>query len=309
MPRLIIVSGASGAGKSFLLRHLHDIDENFIPLKKATTRPHRQGEPLNESLDLIFNSPKEVVRSCDYKYTYCSHHYGIFKQDIYDTLSKGLSPIIIVADCETILEIKKDFKNALVLYVQNILSGEDLRNVLAKEGDPIEIEERIRRQNRSFQDYSNHLKKKLFDYVLINNFSEEFVNQITSVIHKEYTRYDSNYIFVIMSFLDKYNEVYKAFKHAGRLYNKKLNIERVDENKGYYIITEKIESCINKAGLIFCDITEMSPNVFYEFGYARAKNKDIIITAKTGTILPFDIRQYRTVFYDTPLGASRENTS
>lgn len=104
-----------------------------------------------------------------------------------------------------------------------------------------------------------------------------------------------------MSFRDEYNEIYKAFKNAGSLYNKKLDIERVDENKGYYIVTDKIEECINKSGLIFCDISEMSPNVFYEFGYARTKNKDIIITAKLGANLPFDVQQYRTVFYTTPI--------
>lgn len=37
MARLIIVSGASGAVKSFIIRHLHDINENIKPLKKLTS--------------------------------------------------------------------------------------------------------------------------------------------------------------------------------------------------------------------------------------------------------------------------------
>jgi len=45
----------------------------------------------------------------------------------------------------------------------------------------------------------------------------------------------------------------------------------------------------------------MSPNVFYEFGYARAKNKDMIITAQDGTKLPFDTQNIKTIFYSSPM--------
>lgn len=110
---------------------------------------------------------------------------------------------------------------------------------------------------------------------------------------------DANYVFVIMSFEDKYDDVYEALKIAGRLVrNRDLLVERVSEPLGDFIITEKIEQSIKRAEIIICDVTEKSPNVYYELGFARAKNKTIILTAKKGTKLPFDIQQHQTNFYD-----------
>lgn len=42
-------------------------------------------------------------------------------------------------------------------------------------------------------------------------------------------------------------------------------------------------------------------NDIIPMGYARAKNKTIILTAKKGTELPFDVRQHRTNFYSNPI--------
>jgi hypothetical protein len=90
----------------------------------------------------------------------------------------------------------------------------------------------------------------MFDYVLINNFSEEFTSQFEYIFDNEIKINDSNYIFVIMSFLPKYNEIYEAFKLAGSLQNSNIVIERVDEQRGDYIITSKIEESIEKSGLL-----------------------------------------------------------
>lgn len=73
------------------------------------------------------------------------------------------------------------------------------------------------------------------------------------------------------------------------------------QNNCAFIVYARIEKAIKNAELIICDISEKSLNVFYELWYARAKNKTIIMTAKKGTELPFDVRQYKTNFYDSAL--------
>ena len=40
---------------------------------------------------------------------------------------------------------------------------------------------------------------------------------------------------------------------------------------------------------MIADITESSPNVYFEFGFAKGCKKKVIVTAKKGTMLPFDI--------------------
>jgi len=310
MARLIIISGASGAGKSFSLKELKSINSLKVEtLRKMTTRGHRNDNEKEKNekgdLDLILNCPHEQVQDCDYTYNYCGHYYGFKKKDIDQVIARGLYPAVIVAKCSTIEEIKKDYPNALVLYIQNVLSGEDLKTALLLERDPLEIDERIERQKQSFTDYVTHVEKKIFDYVLINDFSPKLTDQLDYIFRNELEINNSNFVFVVMSFKPEYNEIYEAFNFAGQLYtktNRNVTINRVDKQKDAgFSITNRIETLIQRAGLIICDVSEASPNVYYEFGYAKSKNKNIIITAKQGTVLPFDTSHYEHIFYNTPM--------
>lgn len=299
MARLIIVAGASGAGKTFMLLQLSGYRDDIIAIKKYTTRSARKGEPKEESIDLKFNCKPNDIKKCEYTYSYCGNNYGIKKSEIDTILKKDKNPVIIVANCNTIAKIKRDYHDALVLYINSGLSGEDLKAQLLKYRDPVDVEERMRRQKNGFNDYIQHMNKKLFDYFLVNYFDDTFIQQIEFILEEELNSYsNSNYIFVIMSFDEKYDDVYEALKIAGKLVDgRELIVERVSEPFGDYIITERIEQSIKRAELIICDVSEKSPNVYYELGFARARNKTIIMTAKEGTELPFDVRQYKTNFY------------
>ena len=302
MARLIIVAGASGAGKTFILSQLSRYRNDIVSIKKLTTRGPRASEPDEESIDLHFGCKDSDVKKCEYKYPYCGHNYGIRKSEIESLLQQDKCPIVIVANCNTIARIKKDYRDALVFYIHTGLSGDDLREQLLKYKDPVDVEERMMRQRNGYNEYSKNRDKHIFDYTLINYFDDSFIAEVDYILEEELaiSNYE-NYIFVIMSFDPKYDEVYEAMKLAGKLMpQKKLVIERVSEHKGDYIITEHIENSINKAELVICDVSEKSPNVYYELGYARARNKTIVMTANNETELPFDIRQHKTNFYSTP---------
>ncbi len=300
MSRLIVVAGASGAGKTFMLSQLTNYRSDIIPIKKITTRKPRINEPAEESIDLKFAQDVNSIKKCTYTYHYCNNYYGIKKEEIDCVLRKDKNPIVIVANCNTITKIKKDYHDALILYVNSGLSGEELKLELLKFGDPIDVDERMRRQRIGFNDYIQHMNKGLFDYFLVNYYDDTFLQQIELILEEELNHSsDANYVFVIMSFEEKYDDVFEALKIAGKLVkNRDLLVERVSEPLGDYIITDKIEQSIKRAEIIICDVTEKSPNVYYELGYARAKNKTIIMTAQKGTKLPFDIQQYRTNFYN-----------
>lgn len=307
MARLIVVAGASGAGKTFMLTQLANYRDDIIAIKKYTTREARKGEPDEESIDLKLKQDISNVRKCKYTYHYCGNYYGIKKEDIDSVLKRNKNPIVIVANCNTIDRIKQDYRDALILYVNTALSGDDLKKQLLKYRDPVDVEERMKRQKNGFIDYIQHMNKHLFDNFLVNYYDETFLQQIEFVLEEELNNSsDANYIFVIMSFDKKYDEIYEALKIAGKLVpNRELVIERVSDPLGDYIITERIEQSIKRAELIICDVSEKSLNVYYELGYARAMNKTIIVTAKTGTELPFDIRQHRTNFYNNPIELQR----
>jgi len=58
----------------------------------------------------------------------------------------------------------------------------------------------------------------------------------------------------------------------------------------------------------FCivDITEERANVYYELGYADAAKRPIIVTAKKGTSLPFDVKDIPVVFWENQKGLKEQ---
>jgi nucleoside 2-deoxyribosyltransferase len=54
---------------------------------------------------------------------------------------------------------------------------------------------------------------------------------------------------------------------------------------------------IDGADIVIADLTLNPRNVYFELGYARGKGKRVIQTARKGTLLEFDIRNWRTLLY------------
>lgn len=303
MKRLIIIAGASGAGKSFLLQQMSEIDGSIVPVKKRSTRGPRDYEKKPDArIDLVFDCTSEQIKECKYKYTYEGNRYGILKQDIDNALDKDLLPFVIVRDCEEILELKKDYPDALVLYLQSGLSGRDLAAVLRRQGrDEIDIHTR---DSRSRKDHSQYVKyPELFDYTLVNYFEpDSLIEHFKHILRIEKSRPSviPQFIFVIMSFHPAMKDVYDEMKYAVEACGNGLRIERIDDAFGDYKITEAVLTKIQKAELILCDLTDERPNVYFELGYARGLNKTVIQTAKIGTKIHFDVRDNKVVFYESP---------
>ncbi|GHU66160.1 hypothetical protein FACS1894184_03470 [Clostridia bacterium] len=299
MSRLIVLSGASNAGKFGLFTQLA-ASGKVIPLKKLTTRPARYDSLNNpeHTPDLLFSSKPEDVLKCEFTYLYFNNYYGVGKASIDAELSKGNFPAVNITDYLVVKNLKDCYRNTLTIYLQNVISGDDSWKEQRKRGDLLEEEERVKRQSHSLREYSNNIEKCMFDYVVLNDFAENTVRQIKYIIDKEIIHgTDDNAIFVIMSFAPIYDEIYQVYKCVCASLES-IKLLRIDDKLGGYIISNEIEVCIKTAGLIICDLTDLKPNVLYELGYAMALNKYIIITAKSNTVLPFDVRNYRTVFYD-----------
>jgi hypothetical protein len=106
-------------------------------------------------------------------------------------------------------------------------------------------------------------------------------------------------VFVAMSFQGEGgDETFKAIKDACRII--KLNARRVDENTTSGFIILEIIDLIEKAEFIVFDLTRERPNVYYELGYAHGVGNspsNILLLAKQGTKLHFDIAALRVRFY------------
>ena len=108
-----------------------------------------------------------------------------------------------------------------------------------------------------------------------------------------------NTVFVIMPFTgEEMREAYSAIKdECSKL---KLKAKRVDENVGSGLVIREVTELIEDSEFIICDLTNERPNVYYELGYAHGvgnESSDILLIAKEGTNLHFDIAPLRVQYY------------
>jgi hypothetical protein len=112
--------------------------------------------------------------------------------------------------------------------------------------------------------------------------------------------------FVVMQFSSPYNELYsEVIKQVC----KDLGIEakRADETYGPGLILADVTRQIDESKFVIAEITPVNPNVYYELGYAHARNKPTILIAdKDLKQLPFDVSPFRTLFYQNTIEGKRK---
>ena len=108
--------------------------------------------------------------------------------------------------------------------------------------------------------------------------------------------------FIIQPFTDEYNkrckETYKpAIEEAG------LAPYRVDEDYNpKELMIQMIKEGIKKSDVCLAEISENSPNVWYELGFADGHDIPVVLICEKGKRegrLPFDVNQRGTYFYST----------
>jgi nucleoside 2-deoxyribosyltransferase len=108
-------------------------------------------------------------------------------------------------------------------------------------------------------------------------------------------------VFVAMSFHEEEEpaivDYYRAMQRAVEFTKLPIRLRRMDLLEGDYEISQKIMTEIERADIVIADLTLNPRNVYFELGYARGKGKRIIQTARKGTFLEFDIRNWRTLVY------------
>lgn len=111
--------------------------------------------------------------------------------------------------------------------------------------------------------------------------------------------FEEGLVFVIMPFQGQdMSDAYAAIKDECK--KLRLRATRVDENTGSGFVIREITDLIERSEFIICDLTNERPNVYYELGYAHGVGNeamDILLIAKAGTTLHFDIAPLQVRFY------------
>jgi len=104
-------------------------------------------------------------------------------------------------------------------------------------------------------------------------------------------------VFPVLPFSAGFGDVKDSFKascsEAG------LELRGTDEEETTERIIPRILDGIRRAALVIADVSEARPNVYYEIGLAQGMRKEVILTARSGTNLPFDLTDIPVIFWDS----------
>jgi hypothetical protein len=131
----------------------------------------------------------------------------------------------------------------------------------------------------------------------------QFVNELTG---------GRGFVFVIMPFEHaSTTAVYTRFKRVVEDEFRLACLRADDVKSAGHDLLHKIHELIQRADLVVADISkrekkDFSPNVFYEVGYATAKEKPLLLLAHSQTKIPTDLAGLETIRYEDATVAALE---
>jgi hypothetical protein len=105
-------------------------------------------------------------------------------------------------------------------------------------------------------------------------------------------------VFVAMPFQEEFEDVYK-FGIYDTIHRCGYICEKVDDSVFAGNIVDRIMDGIRNAEFVVADLTLEKPNVYLEVGYAWGMNKPVLLLAREGQRLHFDLSHHKCLFYKT----------
>jgi len=135
------------------------------------------------------------------------------------------------------------------------------------------------------------------DYETLNVITDDMAEYASQVVRLAERLVLPRNVFTIMSFKKEFVDVFDSCKDACQKY--RFEAERTDESASSEPILPRILNGIRNSAFVIADVSELSTNVFYEVGFAKGLGKEVILIAKKGTELPFDLKDLPTLFWET----------
>ncbi len=181
MSKLVIFSAPSGSGKTTVVKHLLNSNDDLEFSISATTRAKRPNEV--DGKDYYFLTPDEFEKKLkndeflEHEQVYEGLYYGTLKSEVERIWSNGKS-VIFDVDVVGGLNIKKIYgKKALAVFLRPPSIDELMTRLKNRETEvEHELEQRIGKANEELK------FEKQFDIVLINNILAHTLKETESIV-------------------------------------------------------------------------------------------------------------------------------
>ena len=183
---LFVIAAPSGAGKSSLVKALLERDPKLQLSVSHTTRAPR-GQEQN-GREYFFVSPAAfdamVLANAFVEWAHVhNHRYGTSRQAVEDKILAG-DDIVLEIDFQGAMQIKKQFANAITLFILPP-SWDELRARLEKRGEDSPEVIALRLKNAA----TEMAQAEKFDFVIINELFERALFDLKAVVHAQRLKY------------------------------------------------------------------------------------------------------------------------
>ena len=177
---LFVISGASGVGKSSILKRVMEAIPDLQVSVSATSRAPREGETNGVQYFFVTEEAfrQMIAQGAFVEYDYhMNNYYGTLKSEILNKTKQG----DMILDVEPVgaMRVKEIYPEATLIYITPP-SLEALEQRLRSRNDTPEDQIKIRRERAAWEDS----QKDKYDYIVVNDVLEDAVAKVLDIIHK-----------------------------------------------------------------------------------------------------------------------------
>ena len=176
--RLFVISGASGVGKSTVLKRVLDSRDNITFSVSATTRAPREGEIEGVSYYFVSHETfRQMIENNEFvEYDdHMKNYYGTPRRQLDEKLERG----DVILDIEPVgaFNVRAQCPEAVLIFIAPP-SYEELERRLRSRGDTPEDQIRVRLERARWE----MEQSQKYDYIVINDRVEACADRILQII-------------------------------------------------------------------------------------------------------------------------------
>lgn len=182
---LFVISGASGVGKTSVLKQVLAVRKDLKFSVSATSRPPRPGE--QDGVNYYFVSREDfqdmIARDAFVEYDFhMENYYGTLKSEVLEKTKTG--NMILDVEPNGALAIRRIYPEATLIFVAPP-SQDALKQRIQGRGDTDEAQMRVRLERAAWE----LAQGEKYDYVVVNDVLSQCVAEVLHIIE---TKLDEN---------------------------------------------------------------------------------------------------------------------